>query len=304
VSMFRRFIRKRRRYPIKRDEYGKSARERCFEMFEEKAAVPEISRVVGVPLTTVYTYHSQWKKNPHLEVRLAYMGGLLNTKNPDREHNLGLLAQAYGIDKEQIETILSQPYGLKRLATGEFYFPGHQEQDHRRHVALQLALLISNHLIKGGGKYEDVYNALGRVMKEDQGRREEEDEDIKENNERIEFMRRIIQADVENERLKRVPPDRLSPEEREVVRRWGFDRAKKKLEVDYWLKIGELMAGGMTEEQAREKIYRDLIEKGDIAGAKMMRRYQDYVHPLGGAGTRPKASPNKAQGKDQDNKKQ
>jgi hypothetical protein len=57
----------------------------------------------------------------------------------------------------------------------------------------------------------------------------------------------------------------------------------------------------MTEEQAREKIYRDLIEKGDIAGAKMMRRYQDYVHPLGGAGTRPKASPNKAQGKDQDN---
>ena len=302
--MFRRFIRKRRRYPIRRDEYGKSARERCFEMFEEKVALPEISRVVGVPLTTVYTYHSQWKKDPHLELRLVYMKGLLNNKNPERERTLNLLAQACGIEKEQIETILSQPYGLKRLATGKLYFPGHREQDHRRHIALELALLISDHLIKRGGKFEDVYNALGRVMKEYQRRREEEDQDIKENNERIEFMRRIIQADVENERRNRVPPDRLSPEEREVVRRWGFDRAKKKLEVDYSLRIGEIMAGGMTEQQAREKMYRDLIEKGDIEGAKMMRRYQDYVHPLGGDGTRPKASPHKARGKDQENKKQ
>ena len=303
MSMFRRLIRKRRRYPIKRDEYGKSARQICFEMFEDEIPMPEISRTVGIVLSTVYTYHSQWKKDPHVEVRLAYIGRLLNTKNPDREHNLGLLAQAYGIEKEQIGTILRQPYGLKRLATGKFYFPGHREQDHRRRVALELACLISDHLIKRGGNFEDVGNALGRFMKEYQQRREEEDQDIKENNERIELIRRIIQADVENERHNRVPPDRLSPEEMEVVRRWGFDRAKKKLEVDYWLRIGEIMVGGMTEAQAREKMHQDLIEKGDIEGAKMMRKYQDHVHPLGGDGTRPKTSPNKANDKDQENKK-
>jgi hypothetical protein len=298
MGFLRRIKRKGRRYAIKRDEWGTSARARCFEMFEEGVPLPEISRTVGVPLKTVYTYHSQWKRAPHLEVRLAYMGKLLNARNPERECNLALLAQALGIDKEQIETVLSQPYGLKRLATGKLYFPGHQEQDHRRHIALELALFISDHLINGGVEFEDVYNALGRFMKEYRRRREEEDEDIKENNDRIALMRRIIQVDLENERRNRVQSDRLSPEEREVVRRWGIDRAKKKLEVDYWLRISEIMAEGMTEEQAREKIYRDLVDKGDIEGAKLMRQYQDHVHPLAGGGTLPKGSPTEAAGND------
>ena len=40
------------------------------------------------------------------------------------------------------------------------------------------------------------------------------------------------------------------------------------------------MVEGKTMEQGREKIYQDLLDKGDIEGAKMMREYQDRIHPL------------------------
>jgi hypothetical protein len=33
---------KRRKYPVKWDEYGKSARSRCFEMFADKTPLNEI----------------------------------------------------------------------------------------------------------------------------------------------------------------------------------------------------------------------------------------------------------------------
>ena len=78
MDLLRRVRKKGRRYPIKRDEWGESARTRCFEMFEDKVPLPEISRIVGVPLKTVYTYHSQWKKNP-LNARVAPLRVFMRT---------------------------------------------------------------------------------------------------------------------------------------------------------------------------------------------------------------------------------
>ena len=79
---------------------------------------------------------------------------------------------------------------------------------------MEIANLISDHLLKNGGKLEDVKYAFEHWMKENQINREEEDEDIKEENKDIEFMRKLIEADVENEKQGRVKPDRLSDEER------------------------------------------------------------------------------------------
>jgi hypothetical protein len=117
-------------------------------------------------------------------------------------------------------------------------------------------------------------------MEENKFNREEEDEDIEEENKNIAFTRKIIEADVENEKQGRVKPDRLSDEERNVILKWGQQSATKKLERTYWLRIAELMVEGKTVEQGKEKIYQDLLDNGDIAGAKSMRKYQDIIHPL------------------------
>jgi hypothetical protein len=117
-------------------------------------------------------------------------------------------------------------------------------------------------------------------MKENQRRREEEDKDIEEENKDIELMRRVLEADVENERRGGIQADRLSDQERDTILRWGVQKAKREAEVAYWLRIAALMAGGITMEQARERIHQDLIDKGDVAGAKMVREYQDVIAPL------------------------
>ena len=54
----------------------------------------------------------------------------------------------------------------------------------------------------------------------------------------------------------------------------------KSAEILYWFRLGVLMAGGLSEAQAREKIYQDLIDKGDLKAAKAMREFQNKVHPL------------------------
>ncbi len=46
---------------------------------------------------------------------------------------------------------------------------------------------------------------------------------------------------------------------------------KRKKEASYWAR---LMSDGLTLEQAREKVYQGLIEKGDLKGAKVMREFQ------------------------------
>ena len=287
MAIFKRFGRKGRKYPIRRDEEGRSARERCFELFDKNVPLPEISKAVGVKGETVRKYHQQWLKNPGIEDQLAYVKELLKNKShPEREEMMKLVSEVAGVDREQIEGILHQPHGLRRLLTGKFTFPGRIEQDHKRYVALKFAFLISEHLIRDG-KFEDVLSAFDRWMKWHQLRREDRDEDIEENNHRIVFIRRIIELEAENESPKSVRADRLSPRERQVFIRWGIEKANKEVEVRYWLRIGSLMADGLTTEQAREEMYQDLIQKGDAEGASKLRKYQDYVHPLKGEGPHP-----------------
>jgi len=271
---------KRRKYPVKVDEKGQSARTRCFEMFPEKVPLDKIAEEVDVKVDTVRRYHQQWKKDPGLERRYAYVKSLFKKKTPDREYNIELFAKAWTIPKEQLEAILSQPHGLRRLMTGKFYFPVHADADHKRHIALELALLISDHLTKHGGQFEDVYFALKRCMEENMRYREEEEATIKEENKLMKMTHAVLAADMENERQGRVKPDTFSEEERNTIMKWGVESERKKAEMWYWFRIGILKAEGLTPEQAREKIYQDLVNKGDFKGAKMIREFQDRVHPL------------------------
>ena len=282
MAIFKRFgWKKRRKYPIKRDETGRSARSRCFEMFEERIPTGEIAERVGIKTNTVSKYYQQWKKNPKLEQQLAYFKGLLKKTAPDRELTIELVSKICGITKEQVEEILHQPHGLRRILTGKFYFPAHANADHKRRIALQLALLISDHLIKNGGKFQDVYFAFRRYIQENMKYREEEDADIEEENKIMALFHQILAADIENERQGRVKRDTFSEEERKAITRLGVEQEMKKLEIAYWLRIGTLKVEGLTTEQAREKTYQDLLKDNDLKGAMMIREFQDKIHPLG-----------------------
>ena len=94
----------------------------------------------------------------------------------------------------------------------------------------------------------------------------------------------MLEAAVQIEKEGRPKRDKLTEDEKKAAIKFGIEakmeRGIRDVEAQYWISIGELMAEGLTSEQAREKIYQDLLDKGDLEGAKMMRQYQDIIHAL------------------------
>ncbi|MGD0806748.1 MAG: hypothetical protein ABSA10_04670, partial [Anaerolineales bacterium] len=257
---FRFFKRKKRRkFPVKLDSGGRSARSWCFELFAEKAPNQEIAKIVDLPIDTVRRYHLQWNDDPKFERKYIYAKSLFHKTNPDRKNNLEMFTSAWGYSKERLESILSQSHGLRRLMARKILSPAHAEADHKRHLALELALLISDHLTKHGGKYEDVFYSFRRWMQENMKYREDEDANIKEWNQKMELFHDVLASAVKQEREGRVKPDVFSEEERQAILRQELKSRFKQLQTIYWRKIAGLMVEGQTEEQAREKIYRDLL---------------------------------------------
>jgi hypothetical protein len=100
-----------------------------------------------------------------------------------------------------------------------------------------------------------------------------------------------MEADLELERQGRIQPERLSAEERDVILKWGRQAAVKNMETMYWFRIVELMMEGNTQEQAREKLYQNMLNSGHIEEAKALRTYQDIVHPLKTGKQQPGSNP-------------
>lgn len=274
-------VKESRKYPIKRDIEGLSLRARCFELFEQGKRPVVVVEELKINETTVFRYFRDWKRlGPSFEPRYAYVKSLFKKTASDRDSNIELFSGVWGIEKEQLEAILSQPHGLRRLMTGKLFMPAHGEIDHKRHVSLQLALLISDHVTKHGGKIGDVFSAIKRYIRENMKYREKEDTQINEENKWMKFVHSILATDMENERRGRVKLDTLSVEERNALTRYGEESQIKRTEVWYWFVIGILKASGFTPEQAHETIYKTLLDKGDLEGVKIIQEFQKKVYPL------------------------
>ena len=283
VRLFR--VKKSRKYPIQYNDRGLSLRARCFERFNDGERPVEVAKELETKVSTVKKYFQDWKKfGPDFDKQYIFTKGLFKKTASNRDYNLDLFARAWGIQTEELETLLGTPHGLRRLITGKFLLPGHANADHKRQISLEVALCISDHLVKKGGKVGDVRYALNHWMKEMQEHRKEEDANIEEENREIAFTRGVLEAAVRAEREGRPKRDRLTEDEKKVAIKFGteakMEQGIRNGEFQYWARIGELAAEGLTREQAREKIYQDLLDKDDLEGAKMMRAYQYIINPL------------------------
>lgn len=277
-SLFR--VKKSRKYPIKRDAKGLSLRARCFELFDQNKRPAEVAQESKIKEATVCRYFRDWKqRGPDFEWHYTYLKSLFNKSSPERDNNVELFAGVWGFPKEQLELILSQPHGLRRLMTRKIQSPSHAEADLKRHRALSLAVLISDFLTKQGGKYEDVYYALQFYMHQRMRYRGQEEADIEEYNKWMQQFHNILAAAVKQEQEGRTKPDVFSKEEQEAIMRYEIQSQFRQLQTIYWKKIAGLRLKGLTEQQARKKMYQDLIDKGNEKQAKIFRQFQDKIHP-------------------------
>jgi hypothetical protein len=284
MSIFKSLGRKKgRKYPIKRDQEGSSLRTRCFEQFDQGKRPAAVAAELQANMSTTCRYFRDWQRlGPNFALQYAFAKELFKKTAPDRDKNIELFARMLGISQEQMEAVLSHPHGLRRFLTGKLYFPIQADADHKRHIALQLGVLFSEYLIGNKGKFSDVFSALHRYLMENGRFRGDEEADIKARNEEMAIIHQVLAADLENERKGRVKQDRLSEDEITTLLKSEQKMLLRKQEAEYWAMIAALMFKGLTKEQAREKLYQDLLVRGDEKAAKSFRAYQDIVHPLQG----------------------
>lgn len=268
---------KSRKYPIRYDQWGRSQRQQCFALFDRGLRPKEVVEELGINKSTVNKYFQQWKKQgPDFEKRHNYVKGLLDPLSPHRDRTLDLLSKAYNMTGEEFEEILSKPYGLKRLMTGRLYLPGHQKADHERYSVLEFSFSVYDYIENKGGKLVDAINAFFQLMQQAGDYRQKMEILINEGNEEAAFTRKVLE-----EFTKEPLRDRLTKKEINQIMGIALERELLDAERVYWGRIASLITGeGLTITQARERIYQDLVDKGDVEGARLIRTYQDRIHPL------------------------
>ena len=141
------FRRKSRKYPIKRDEYGRSKRQQAFSYFKKGYRPAQIHKEELIQLSekTLFRYFEDWKKErPQIPYSI-----LKNhvTRDPEiNERTIAKLSKALEIKKEEVVKRMQRPWGLMQLIKGQW--PNNKvarirsENENRLDTALRLSLLF------------------------------------------------------------------------------------------------------------------------------------------------------------------
>lgn len=138
--MFKKFHsgtpKKRRKYPIKRDERGKTARKRAFRLFDMGYRPTKVAPMVDVTLATSYTYFRDWKKLPkNMDLEYKMWTELFRTEKGYSPEAVSTLADVLGMSAEEVVERFQKPWGLSHLLLGRWPNPRlertHNEQELR-----------------------------------------------------------------------------------------------------------------------------------------------------------------------------
>ena len=140
-------FKKHREYPIKRDEYGVSARKRAFKLFDQGLRPAKIAEQVGISKNTCYKYFEDWKNEPHdFNTRYEIMKYSLHRSPALREKLAEAIAEHNGMSVEYVVQKLQTPYGLKQYMKGKWRNYAEEREkameENRIHAAKTLIWLV------------------------------------------------------------------------------------------------------------------------------------------------------------------
>jgi transposase len=162
---------KHREYPIKRDEYGVSARKRAFKLFDQGMRPAKIANQVGVSKDTAFRYFEDWKKQPcDLDTKYTLVKRFFRNNPGALERVAQYISEMYGMSVEKVIEKLQTPHGLKQFVKGEWtnYVDERRKavEESRLRAAKQLIWLTDN-------SHFDIVERLTAWWDEYMGEREE-----------------------------------------------------------------------------------------------------------------------------------
>ena len=109
-----------RKYPIRRDERGRSLRQQAFELFDKKLRPSEIykQQLLSAKLKTLLRYYEDWKKKGgHLSYRIIKN---VMKSNPDfTEQLITALSEKLEMPVDEVIKRMQRPWGLKQALRGQ-----------------------------------------------------------------------------------------------------------------------------------------------------------------------------------------
>lgn len=157
--------RKTRKYPIKRDSYGRSARQRAFDAFENGKTAAEVAVMVPISARTARRYFADWKKKlpGNLEVRYRLAKAVRKSSREFSEETIESLGAHLGMSEEEVAERLQKPWGLKQLLMGRWPNRRQERAQSEAEVRLRAALNLINLLESGGVPPETILEQLLRM---------------------------------------------------------------------------------------------------------------------------------------------
>jgi len=115
---------KKREYPIKRDESGRSLRSQAFDLFNREYRPSQIykQQLVAASKTTLFRYYEDWKKKKgSIHYRLLRE---INKRNPDiKQEIVTALSEKLEMPVEEVILRMGRPWGLVQYLRGEWPDP-------------------------------------------------------------------------------------------------------------------------------------------------------------------------------------
>jgi len=158
---------KSRKYPIKRDEYGTSARQRAFEAFDQGKRPAEVVPMVEVSLRTACRYFADWKKQPKdLELRYRIAKTAVKIDSEFSEQTIKVLATGLGMSEEEVISRLQKPWGLKQLLMGKWPNYRREMVQSEQESRLRAALNLINYIESCGMPPKEIEKEIDKLIGE------------------------------------------------------------------------------------------------------------------------------------------
>ena len=159
--------RKRRRYPIRRDERGKSARRRSFDLFDRGGTSAEVVEEIGISSRTAYHYHSEWRTLPKTLVTKYW----LVRKSYQRSQGFSdemvkKFSKYFGWSEEEVIVRLEKPWGIKQLVMGKWEQARKREVQNQMEVRLDTALRLVGVMEMYGVKLAEIPELFATLVVE------------------------------------------------------------------------------------------------------------------------------------------
>lgn len=162
---------KRRKYPIKCDEYGRSARQRAFLAFDNGKSPSDINQSIDISIRTAHRYYADWKKLPrNLNSRYRSFKWLMKNSTEFSNKTIDMMADYLGMTKNEVIMKLQEPWALKQFLKGDLpnrkLLKQQTHQERRLGAALRMVRFMEEFGIRPEEMAERFQSVITEVAKD------------------------------------------------------------------------------------------------------------------------------------------